>query len=184
MNELTVDLSKKQPIEYLKERADPPDPDIMITAKGIIKALPKIMAFIIGGIFGSIAANDAIFHDIRFAIGVFICFLLSGGILFFGNNLRKEKQVHNEDMKVMAQSQVEIVETLNDHFKIKITETMQELKINLEIQYSDTIRGLSDQINNLVAAMIEEKEKIHIMLNMMTTDNFENPNNFRYESDE
>ena len=66
----------------------------------------------------------------------------------------------------MAKTQKAIAQTMEDHFVVELKRAMN----NIEVRYSDTITGLTCQINDLVREMCEERDKLHTLFTVMTTE--------------
>jgi hypothetical protein len=76
----------------------------------------------------------------------------------------KNTQLKN-DIMVLAELPIKVSDILNKHWM----EKQKEMQSILEEKFKDTITGLSDEINELVKIIIEERTKISAELSQTST---------------
>jgi hypothetical protein len=162
-----IDLKQTQPLEVLREKFTGDAEQITRrTAKDIFIGGLKGFLVIFGSIFGAIITSDAVQINLIMALLLFGFISLSGLFLYFS---RKDKTVIHQlrrDQLIMAKTQNTIVDTMETDFKIRLDTAMT----NIEQLYGDTILGLTNQINDLIREMCEERDKLHTLITVMTTD--------------
>lgn len=158
-----IDESKVTPLEILREKTELSEDNVTSNAKKIAKGIVGIVLTLFTGFFGTFVSQAGSFSTAFLAFGLVV---LSSVFLYFYIKSRKEVTVLKSDQLAMAKSHLNVVDTLNDHFKIEIQKSMK----NLEDLYSDTIIGMTSQITDLIKAMSDERDKLHTLMMVMTTD--------------
>lgn len=167
MKSINLSDRKRYPLEALREKFDGDTQDVAErSAKSVLIGGLKGFLILFGSFFGAIITSDAVQVDFIISLLLFAFMGMSALFLYFNRQDKKEIKILKEDQVIMARTQVGMVDTMENDFVSRLNQAMT----NIEGNYSDTIIALSCQINDLVKATIEEKQKIHYLLNMMTTE--------------
>lgn len=159
-----VEVKTFDTMSYLKSGTKIDEEKVTSKAKKLIKGAAGLFITIFTGIFSAIISVGG--GNIIVAFLSFSVIILSCVFLYFYIKSRTENTQLRKDTLSMAKKQVENVDYLTDHFKGEITKTMH----NLEERYSNTIVGLTCQLNDLIKEMCDEREKLHTLIMVMTTD--------------
>lgn len=165
---MVMDVNTFDTMQYLKDTTNLDEEKITTNAMKIAKGVVGLFVSIFTALFGitiSQAGNNVITALLSFAV-----ILLSVIFLYFYIQSRRENSQLKKDQLSMAETQVKNVDYLTKHFKTEITRTMNSLEQTLETRYSDTITGLTCQLNDIIKEMCEERDKLHTLIAVMTTD--------------